>query len=110
MADEALDHGLPSLSEEEISDDHELQVPAKRQGCIQPGAGAVYGMTVGEHLELTNNYVPRSVRRKEALDPALRAALDSKVSTDQEEIDEFRDWGAAKWLRKALELKGARMA
>ena len=60
MADEAFDHGLPSMCEVEISDDHELLVPLKKQGCIQHGAGAVYGMTVGEHLEWTKDYVPRS--------------------------------------------------
>ena len=54
-------------------------MPPKKQGCVQPGAGAVYGMTVEEHLERTKGYVPRPVRKKEASDPALREALDFEV-------------------------------
>ena len=100
----------PSMCEEEIEADHEWPVPPKKQGCVQHGAGAVYGMTVEEHLEWTKGYVPRSVRKKEALDLALREALDFEVSTSTEEIHEFSDEMAARWIRKAEELEGARMA
>ena len=110
MADKAFDHGLPSLCEEEIRVDHKIPEQPKKQGCIQHGAGAVYGMTVAEHLEWTNTYVPISARRKEALDLALRAALEFEVATCPKEIDELRDAVAARWLRKVEELEGARMA
>ena len=71
MAEKAFDHGLPSLWEEEISNDLEVPVPPKKQGCIQRGAGAVDGMTVGELFEWIKRQCVAICAAKRSIGPRL---------------------------------------
>ena len=65
----------------EFSFDQVVPVPLKKQGYLQHGVGAVYGLVGGEHLERPKDCGPRAVRQKETWDLALRAVLDLYVGT-----------------------------